>query len=99
MATPTDVSININHQLRMLEADISDMRALLDAWDTAPAAERRLWEAEWPAVAALLDQLCRLQREDALTAEQRRSLTTLLEQSQSLSPMLRQHGFAVPNPC
>ena len=67
MATPTDVSMNIDNQWRMLAADIADMRTLLSTWDTASPSERLSWEAEWPAIAAMLSLLCRLQRDDALT--------------------------------
>jgi hypothetical protein len=83
----------------MLEADIADMQTLLESWETAPESDRRLWEAEWPAVAAMLDMLCHLRRDDALTDGQCHSLTMLIERVQSLAPTLRQHGFAVPTAC
>jgi len=96
MATPTDVSINIDHQLRMLAADIADMRTLLSTWDTAPPPERLSWEAEWPAVAAMLSLLCGLQGDNALTDAQGQALSVLTEHARSLAPMLRERGFTVP---
>ena len=96
MATPTDVRINIDHQLRMLAADIADMRTLLSTWDTASPSERLSWEAEWPAVSAMLSLLCRLQRDEALTHAQYQALSILIEDAQSLASMLSARGLTVP---
>lgn len=97
MATPTDVNLNIDHQLRMLAADIADMRTLLQTWEVASVSERLTWESEWPAVTALLDVLCRRYQAGTLTFDQGRCLETLLSQAGSMAPMLKRHGFAIPS--
>ncbi len=98
MAPRANLSQAIDDELRLVAADVADVRDMIENPQDWPEANHRGATWEWPDVVARLERLSRQRAAGSFTAAQERAHDEILRSLDPVIPALRRMGLPTPRP-
>ncbi len=97
MAEATIMSYPIDDNLRMVQADTTDLPRMEEKWSSLPRIVRTDWQMEWlDVIMPALEGLDRCYRSGEMTPEQRARYRSLLRQLKDNLPIIRRLELEEP---
>ena len=97
MATPVNISVNIDLDLWAVAAEVDFLPELASSWDDEPPAHRLAWEVEWWELIGRYRMLHRSWVSGAMTPEQGARFHLLAHEFRQAVPIVKRLGLPLPS--